>query len=272
MTATTGPRGLTKRLGDSPIPYRPSYPMKAGAKINHGAIVALDGGYAVAASTKLGLVAVGIADIPGGTLDNTLGADGAMSVEVRSGTHGPFVNSGGSITQAMVGSDCFLVDDQTLHATDGLQTRSVAGKVHKVDASGVYVTVAQAGADAVVKATYSVKVDLASLANAQVIDLGAMPFAGRLVGFKAITGKPATTAAKLATLTPQTKVGVAAAVPVTGGALALTSANQTPQGNCTSAAAITAGGTFAKGTNVQALVSAVTAFVEGEATLVFEFA
>ena len=38
-----------------------------------------------------------------------------------------------------IGSDCYIVDDQTVAKTSGTNTRSVAGKVFDVDADGVWV-------------------------------------------------------------------------------------------------------------------------------------
>ena len=47
--------------------------------------------------------------------------------------------SADAITLADVGSDCYIVDDQTVAKTNGTNTRSVAGKVFDVDADGVWV-------------------------------------------------------------------------------------------------------------------------------------
>ena len=38
-----------------------------------------------------------------------------------------------------MGSDCYIVDDQTVAKTNGGATRCVAGKVWDVDAEGVWV-------------------------------------------------------------------------------------------------------------------------------------
>ncbi|SMF86270.1 hypothetical protein SAMN06265365_1873, partial [Tistlia consotensis] len=42
---------------------------------------------------------------------------------------------------ADVNTDCFIVDDQTVAATNGTNTRSVAGKVRDVDQLGVWVEI-----------------------------------------------------------------------------------------------------------------------------------
>lgn len=102
---------------------------------------------------------------------------------------------------------------------------------------------------------------LAGLVNTQVIAWKA-PFAGglNLIGFR--TRTPATTAAKLATLTARIN-----GTPVTGGVLALTSANMTPTNTRVDSSAITALNTFTAGQTVEAIISAVTAFGEGDGYL-----
>jgi len=115
----------------------PAFPVAASTKIYKGSLVALNAGYAVPASTATGLVALGRAR---DTVDNSAGLAGAKSVEVDPGTF-RWANSSSTdeITQAEVGSDCYIVDDQTVAKTSGTNTRSVAGKVVAVDAIGVYV-------------------------------------------------------------------------------------------------------------------------------------
>lgn len=102
---------------------------------------------------------------------------------------------------------------------------------------------------------------LASLANTNVLAWKA-PFAGTLNLFGFRTKAPATTAAKLATLTARI-----AGTPVTGRVLSLTSANMTPTNTRVDSTAITALNTFTAGQTVEAIVSSVTAFVEGDGYL-----
>jgi hypothetical protein len=78
------------------------------------------------------------------------------------------------------------------------------------------------------------------------------------------TAKPATTAAKAATLQP-----TIASVAMTGGAMALTSANQNTQGQGLAGGAITAGNTGNAGQPLGFTVSAVTAFIEGDGWVEF---
>ncbi len=63
-------------------------------------------------------------------VDNSGGADDAVTVKARRGTF-RWANSaaGDAITAADIGSDCYIVDDQTVAKTNGTNTRSVAGKI-----------------------------------------------------------------------------------------------------------------------------------------------
>lgn len=93
----------------------------------------------------------------------------------------------------------------------------------------------------------------------------AVPYAFTVLSALFRTGKAASTAAKLATLTV-TVNGVA----VTGGVMALTSANQNTIGGTVAATAISgAGATGTAGLTVEAVPSAVTPFVEGDGWVEF---
>lgn len=99
---------------------------------------------------------------------------------------------------------------------------------------------------------------LTGLANAQVWKV-AIPYNFVVTAALFRVGVAVTTGAKAATLTVQVN-GVA----VTGGVMALTSANCTPCGAAVAATAITAAnGSGAVGQTVEVAVSSVTAFVEG---------
>ncbi len=137
--ATTQPRN-TPQMGAGVIPQRLHLKVKTNVKINQGALVALDAaGYAIAAATATTLIAVGRAEE---SVDNTGGADGAKLVNVTPGVF-KFANSGSdAVVQAGTLKDCFIVDDETVAATNGTNTRSRAGKVIQLDADGVWVLVA----------------------------------------------------------------------------------------------------------------------------------
>lgn len=84
-----------------------------------------------------GLRAMGVAT---GEVGNQLGAAGDKRVRVESGIF-CFANSAGAdeITLADTGSDCFVVDDETVALTSNTNTRAIAGKIWHVDAMGVWV-------------------------------------------------------------------------------------------------------------------------------------
>lgn len=130
---------LTPRMGDAPHVTLLSLPVKAGVKIYAGSLVVIDAGYAAPARTAVGLIAIGRAEE---TVDNTTGAAGDESVEVRRGAY-KYKNSAAAdlIAQADVGKDCYIVDDETVAKTDGTATRSKAGKVLSIDSDGVYVEI-----------------------------------------------------------------------------------------------------------------------------------
>lgn len=112
----------------------------ANVKIYQGALVALTAaGYLTPGAAATTLIADGVAL---DTVDNTGGAAGDKSVEVKKGVF-QFKNSaaGDAITIAELGDDCYIVDDQTVAKTDGTGTRSKAGKIVDLDAQGVWVRV-----------------------------------------------------------------------------------------------------------------------------------
>ena len=109
-----------------------------GVKIFAGSLVCLSAtGVATPGAVATTLKSLGRAEE---TVDNTAGADGAVTVKVKRGVF-RFANSAAAdeITAAEIGSDCYVVDDQTVAKTNGANTRSVAGKVFNVDAQGVWV-------------------------------------------------------------------------------------------------------------------------------------
>src|SRR5688572_5049513 len=110
---------------DSPEPMG----VKAATLIYGGAAVVNDGGVAAPARTATGLRTLGVARK---RYDNTAGAANAIVGEYDTGDH-LFVNGVDAVTAAMVGADCYWVDDQTVAGTDGGGTRSVAGKVKQLN-------------------------------------------------------------------------------------------------------------------------------------------
>jgi hypothetical protein len=112
--------------------------MAAAMLIYAGALVAVSAtGYATKGAVATTLKQFGRAEE---TVDNSGGAAGAKKINVATGIF-VWANSsaGDLITIAEIGTDCFIVDDQTVAKTNGTATRSRAGKVVFVDATGVYV-------------------------------------------------------------------------------------------------------------------------------------
>ena len=132
MTALTEDRNTKRREGE-----HFSDPVAATKKIYAGSIVVLSAtGYAQPGTTALNLVARGIAQEQ---VDNSAGGDGDLNVESRAGEDAYLVANDGSIDRTDIGSDCYIVDDQTVAKTDGGGTRSLCGKIVDVDSAGVWV-------------------------------------------------------------------------------------------------------------------------------------
>ena len=73
-------------------------------------------------------------------MDNSTGADGDKTVNVRKRKAFKFKNSGAdAVTQAELGKTCYIVDDETFAKTNGTNTRSAAGTVVKLESDGVWV-------------------------------------------------------------------------------------------------------------------------------------
>jgi len=113
-------------------------PVATGVKIFAGALVAASAtGFATPGATATTLTYLGCAEAQA---DNTTGANGAISVQVRRNKAFKFANLGADlVVQADLGKNCYIVDDQTVAKTSGGSTRSVAGKVLGVESDGVWV-------------------------------------------------------------------------------------------------------------------------------------
>lgn len=141
----------------------------------------------------------------------------------------------------------------------------VAYSLHAATA-GEYVSVliaARGGQGTLAKpSVLSIPVTLAQLANGDVVTNFVPGFAGTILNYSFVVTVPATTAAKAATL--NLEIGT---TNVTGGALALTSANCTPLGKATAATAITAANAFTDSDTISVEAASVTAFIEGAGVL-----
>ncbi len=129
-------------------------PVKAGVTIYQSALVILAAGYArPGREGQGGSVALKAADAAtyraaGVALETVVGGagDGDVTVKVQRECWN-FKNSASldAITLADVGSNAFIVDDETVARTSNAGARAVAGRIVDVDAEGVWVDVGRPG-------------------------------------------------------------------------------------------------------------------------------
>lgn len=134
MSALTQERDTIRRDG-----HQGAAPVAAATKIYAGSIACMSAaGFATKGATSTTLKALGMATQ---TADNSAGANGDIAVSYRRDGWFRFANSaaGDAIALADVGADAYIVDDQTVAKTNGTNTRSVAGVIRDVDASGVWI-------------------------------------------------------------------------------------------------------------------------------------
>lgn len=113
---------------------------------------------------------------------------------------------------------------------------------------------------------WSFQIDLASVADGDVVTAFEPGFAGRITDAQFVVNVPVTTGSKLSTLNVEIDT-----TNLTGGTIALTSANCTPIGAIIDAAAITAGNAFTASNTISVEASSTTAFAEGSGTLVITY-
>jgi hypothetical protein len=134
MTALTQDRITNTKDGKS-------IPVPAGTNVifYQGGLVAVNNttGLACPGKTAVGLTVIGVCDSP---LNTTGLPDGSAIVLVRRGMLAQFNNlPADPVTQALFGRNCYIADDQTVAATSGGNTRSIAGLVLGIDAAGVWI-------------------------------------------------------------------------------------------------------------------------------------
>ena len=132
MTALSADRNTPKRDGDFRVDE-----VAASARIFTGALLMRNAaGFLTPGATATGAVGVGRAE---DWYDNTSGANGAAQIRFRPGTF-LYDNYGADlISRADIGKLCYIIDDQTVAATDGTGTRSPAGYVEALEGIGVWV-------------------------------------------------------------------------------------------------------------------------------------
>ena len=133
MAALTQDRNTARLQGDKRTGL-----VAAATTLFAGAMVMRNAaGYLVEGQTATGLVGVGRSEA---RVDNSAGANGDLRAEYLPGVF-HFANSAAADAIAIgdIGAVCFAVDDQTVAKTNGSSTRSPAGIVEDVDATGVWV-------------------------------------------------------------------------------------------------------------------------------------
>ena len=133
MTATTTDRNTPYK-----DPYLLSIALAAGASVLAGTMAVINAdGFAQMAATADDLTYAGRFEE---SVDNSAGDDGDKSAQVRRKKLFQWASHGADpVTQASLGQLCYIVDNQTVAATDGTGTRSAAGIVLAIDSDGVWV-------------------------------------------------------------------------------------------------------------------------------------
>lgn len=131
MAALTSARNTPSRRGAIT-----AVPLAAATTVYQGGIACRNAaGYGTPGATATTLKAVGIWRQ---TVTNA-GAAGAAFAEAERGCFRFDNLPGDAITIADIGGTAYIVDDQTVARTNGTNTRSVAGIIRDVDATGVWV-------------------------------------------------------------------------------------------------------------------------------------
>lgn len=114
----------------------------ATAVIYYGSTIAKNAaGYIVAASDTAGLKVIGIAQQ---FVDNTNGADGAVTVLYTTGVVAELVNNAGAIVQAGKHVRCYAADDNSVTSKAISLNKVVVGEVMKFTATAVFVYIDEA--------------------------------------------------------------------------------------------------------------------------------
>ncbi len=192
-------------------------------------------------------------------VDNSSGSAGDKDVRLRQKGLATLSISGVAITD--VGRPVYATDDDTFVLT-GAGTK--VGRVAAYVSSGVALVEFDArGLEEAVK-EWVIPISLATITGAgDVLSAHTPGHWGRVLSLDFFVGTPVTTAAKLATLNAE--IG---ATNLTGGTVALTSANCTPLGAKVAGAAVTAANVFGPSDTISIEAASVTAFAEGDGALI----
>lgn len=265
MGNITSERSVTRYgTGNDVLPWKLNLPMAASTKILEGGMVAAStaaatAGQAVKGGASTAQMMIGIAEK---TVDNSSGAAGALTIDVRSGVFN-FANSGGAdaIAAQHVGMPCYAVDDQTVALGDNAGARPLAGTIVMVDSTfGVWVAIGCGVSSSVPDMPVSLFIDLTTAANATLLTWTPQ-FSGKIKRISFTTSKPAAGAGAAVTITPNI-----AGTPLTGGVLTLTLGTVVAAAEIF-ATTITAGQMFSAGQTITLVGSSFTAFTAGSGTI-----
>jgi hypothetical protein len=245
-----------------------NYPMLASVTIYRGSAVGLSSGYArqLVSGDKF----VGFAEE---TIVNSVATNGATDISVRASGNVQLAITSAAVGD--IGNSVYASDGATFTYTAGGNSR-IGYVVRWVSTGNVIVSFSGGGGAATTLTdsttgtasttlaagagvmTVPLYVNLADITAGALLTTYVPGYAFKVLGVSFGVEKAATTAAKLATITP-----AITGVSITGGVLALTSANCAPQGTVVAGSAVTALNTGAATDSITLTGSAVTSFVEG---------
>ena len=218
-------------------------------------------GYATPAADTAGNVFLGIAREE---CDNTLTGHTQGGKRVTVFRPGSAVFAKSSAAQTDIGLEAFISDDQTVVlAAAGTEGVHVGTVIDVPSSSTVRVALSKARPFQFTFAIFSIPVILANLADGDIVTTLTPGFAGEIVDMDFVVTDPVTTASKLSTLNAE--IGT---TNLTGGTVALTSANCDTLGKVVAAASITGNNSFGATDTISAEASSTTTFIEGEGVLI----
>jgi hypothetical protein len=231
--------------------YYNTLPVKASSTIYEGSAVGLTAGYARALVAADEFAGFATAKAVGGN------ADGDVNVSVKS--RGRVQLSITSIAVTDIGQTVYASADGTFTLT--AIGNSKIGKVVRWVETGVVIVEFEAHKVEPIQIV-SLPITLANVADGDVLTAYTPGFKGTIIGIDFAVTTAVTTAAKATTLNAE--IGT---TNLTGGAVALTSANCTPLGAVVASTAITAANAFTATDTISIEASSTTTFVEGVGVL-----
>ncbi|MDB5432420.1 MAG: hypothetical protein JWP35_3536 [Caulobacter sp.] len=209
MTALSTPRTIVERDGRSSV-----LGIKAGVAVLQTALLMQVGGFLRPARVGQGATTTDKANdaatcrVVGVASETVTGGatDGEVSTTVRAGIYN-FVNSAGidALTDADVGSVCFVVDDQTVARTSAGGIRPPVGLIDDVDAEGVWVKVGPTSTPTrrTIQLPFAInETDTLAGTSAELVS----PVAGSIIGMSVIVQKAVTTGGDVTALVGVTAV------------------------------------------------------------------